>query len=72
MAKETSKENYTVKDFKEAYYKLCDEMGYSINFVLQYMKRDDGTFSTIVNPQIVKIKQTSEVDMKEEEETDSI
>lgn len=44
------------EEFAKEYEQLCKKHSRIINFVLKYMQRDDGTFSTVVTPTIIKIE----------------
>lgn len=50
--KEQSKK--TVEDFASAYNKLCEEYGFQIQAVPQWVMRDDGSWSMIVRVEVVE------------------
>jgi len=45
----------TAEDFAKRYQQLCDEMGYRIVVSPNFVSRDDGTFSIVLNYTIGKL-----------------
>jgi hypothetical protein len=45
---EPTKVEPTPEEFAKKYQSLCDEMGYRIVVSPQYIARDDGSFSTVL------------------------
>jgi hypothetical protein len=45
----------TPQEFVEAYENLCKEYGYSVVASLAYMKRDDNTYSTVIQMSVGKL-----------------
>ena len=57
---EDVKPTYKPEDFAKAYQELCDKMGFRIVVSPNYVGRDDGTFSTVLNytvGQLPKVEQ---------------
>ena len=52
---ETTKVEPTVQDFAKAYQELCEKMGYRIVVSPQYIARDDGSFSTVLQYTVGKL-----------------
>jgi hypothetical protein len=50
------KKTFTPEEFNKAYQELCEKMGHRIAVVPQYMARDDGTFSTVLQMSIQALK----------------
>ena len=40
---------YKAEDFAKAYQELCEKMGYRIVVSPNFLSRDDGTFSVVLN-----------------------
>jgi len=57
MVDEKSPKEYTAEEFAKEYKDLCDKMGYGMVVIPQYMSRDDGTFSTVLQYQVSKTKE---------------
>lgn len=49
----------TPQEFAEAYSKLCEEYGFRINVSPQFMARDDGTFSVVLNHSVGQLPQNN-------------
>lgn len=58
--KDISTEEFTAKDFAEAYQTLCEKYGYRIVVSPAYIVRDDGTFSTVLQYNIGEMPKNKE------------
>ena len=51
------KKEKTPQEFNEAYQKLCKEYGHQINVIPTYVARDDGSWSTVLQVSVSKLKE---------------
>ena len=51
------KEIFTPEEFAKAYQELCEKMKHRIAVVPQYVPRDDGSFSTVLQMSVQPIKE---------------
>jgi len=57
MVDEKSPKEYTPEEFAKAYKELCEKMKHRIAVVPQYVPRDDGSFSTVLQMSVQPIKE---------------
>jgi len=47
---------YTPEEFIKKYEELCEKTGYKIVVIPQYIARDDGSFSTVLQYKVTKVQ----------------
>lgn len=50
--KKDEKRSHTAQEFADAYQTLCNEMGFQLVVAPAYVKRDDNTFSLVLQPSV--------------------